>query len=144
MKVVASDPLTTLLRIDPGEEVLDAIRTYCEEQEISTASLSAIGAAKRVTISWYDLTRKVYEDKELEGQWEIVSLSGNVALKNERPFVHAHGAFSDRSMSVQGGHVKKLIVGATCEVVLTVIEGTAIRTADEETGLFLLCEAEEE
>lgn len=144
MRVVTADPLTSVLRIDAGEEVIETIREYCDEQEIMAASVSAIGAAKTVLVSWYDLTRKVYEDKQLEGQWEIVSLNGNVSLKNDKAFVHVHGAFSDKSMSVQGGHVKKLVVGATCEVILTVIEGSMQRQSDEETGLFLLCEATED
>jgi uncharacterized protein len=138
MKLITQDPLTTILRIDHGEDVLEEIRAYCDEQELSAATFTGIGAAKSVTLSWYDVTRKVYEDKIIEGQWEIVGLSGNVSLKNERAFVHAHGIFSDQSMIPQAGHIKKLIVGPTCEVALTVIEGSMERTHDERTGLFLL------
>lgn len=141
MKIVTADPLTSVLRIDAGEEVIETVRAYCDDEEITAAAITAIGAAKHVTVSWYDLTRKVYEDKELDGQWEIVSLNGNVSIKNGKAFVHVHGAFSDRSMSVQAGHVKKLVVGATCELILTVIEGRMERESDEETGLFLLCES---
>ena len=144
MMIITQDPLTSVLRIDAGEEVLECIREYCDEEEITAAAVTGIGAANHVIVSWYDLTRKVYEDKDLEGQWEIVSLNGNVSMKNDKAFVHVHGAFSDRSMNVQAGHVKKLIVGATCEVILTVIEGRMNRESDEETGLFLLCQAGED
>ena len=138
MKIIAQDPLTSILRFDRDEEVLQGIRHYCRDQEIGAASFSGIGAAKRVVLSWYDLGPKEYVDKELEGQWEIASLSGNVSTKDEDAHVHAHGVFSDASMSAQGGHIKKLIVGATCEVVLTVLEGTMERELDEHTGLWLL------
>jgi uncharacterized protein len=138
MKIIVRDPLTSILRVDAGEDVLDEVRAYCEKEEITAAIFTGIGAAASVTLSWYDLTRKVYEDKTIEGQWEIVSLMGNVGLKNEKPFVHAHGVFSDQSMIPQAGHIKKLIVGPTCEVAITVIEGSMQRAADEGTGLFLL------
>jgi uncharacterized protein len=140
MKIITRDPLTSILRIDEGEDILEEIRRYCEEEEISAATFNGIGAASEVTLSWYDLTRKVYEDKTIEGQWEIASLTGNVSRKNEKTFVHAHGVFSDQSMIPQAGHVKKLIVSATCEVALTVIEGNMERQCDERTGLFLLRE----
>jgi uncharacterized protein len=144
MKLIVRDPLTAILRIDHGEDVLEEIRRYCDDEEIDAATFTAIGAASKVTLSWYDLTRKVYEDKVIDGQWEIVSLTGNVAQKDEKSFVHAHGVFSDQSMSPQAGHVKALRVGPTCEVALTIIEGSMEREHDERTGLYLLIAPTEE
>jgi uncharacterized protein len=140
MKIIVQDPLTAVLRFDRDEEVLQGIRQYCIDEEIGAATFSGIGAAQRIVLSWYDLGPKEYVDKELEGQWEIASLTGNVSRKEDNAHVHAHGVFSDRSMQAQGGHIKKLVVGATCEVVLTAIEGTMERERDDETGLWLLCE----
>lgn len=140
MKLITRDPLNVILRIDYGEDVLEEIRRYCDDEEIDAAMFSAIGAAKKVTLSWYDVVKKEYHDKTIEGQWEIVSLTGNVSLKDEKSYVHAHGVFSDQSMMPQAGHVKSLVTGPTCEVALTIIEGSMEREHDERTGLFLLRE----
>ncbi|HCY61135.1 MAG TPA: DNA-binding protein, partial [Lachnoclostridium sp.] len=37
--------------------------------------------------------------------------------------------------NVYGGHLSRGIIGATCEMVITVIDGVVDRVKDEETGL---------
>jgi len=98
----------------------------------------AIGSAEAVTISWYNGEKKEYTDKHMQETLEIISLTGNIALLEEKAFVHAHGSFSNEAMEIFAGHVKKLEVGATCEIILEKLEGTMERTYSEEIGLNLL------
>ena len=63
---------------------------------------------------------------------------GNIALMNNEIIVHTHGVFGRQDLSTIGGHIKKLIVSATCEITLTTFEKDFTRSFDEKTGLNLL------
>lgn len=114
------------------------LRAFCKEQGIEAASFFAIGAAKELSIAWYDIHKKEYVKKEIQQELEIISLLGNVAVMDGEVIVHAHGSFSDENMQLLAGHVTKLIVGAACEIVLEKFEGTIEKTYDDETGLNLM------
>lgn len=138
MKCILRSSDHVVLRFDLGEEVLTSLQAWCETEKIAAGNFSAIGAASIIELSWYDTDEKRYADKTIEGKWEIVGITGFVAQKDGHTHIHAHGSFSDEQMNLQGGHIKKLIVGATCELALTILEGTIPRSFDERTGLFLM------
>ena len=57
---------------------------------------------------------------------------------DENTAIHCHGAFSDYNYATFAGHVKEIIVSATCEIHLTKLEGTLKRGHDTKTGLNLI------
>lgn len=138
MRVILHNAGSAILRFDLREEVLGTLQAWCETERIFAADFSAIGAASSMELSWYDTEEKRYADKLIEGKWEIVSMIGFIAQKDGHAHVHAHGGFSDEFMNMQGGHIKKLIVGATCEMALRIHEGSIERGFDEATGLHLM------
>ena len=142
MQVVLEQGSHRMLRFDRGEELLLALKEYCTREKIGAAAISAIGATEKLTLSWYDVDAKIYEDKDYDDKLEILSLQGNVTAMDGKSIVHVHGSFSDRSMQVVGGHVKRLVVGATCEMVLRVVAGVSLpRSFNEDVGLHLLHKA---
>lgn len=70
--------------------------------------------------------------------YEVLGLTGNIMLKEGKPFVHLHGMFSNTDNSAFGGHVVEMEVGVTLEVALTVLPTSFRRCWDEETGLHLI------
>jgi predicted DNA-binding protein with PD1-like motif len=138
MKVILEDERLLLLRFDKGENVLERLSDFFHEEQLTAALFTAIGAAAEVTLAYYDLVEKAYVDHELKEDLEIVSVTGNIGRMNEKPIIHAHGIFADRELQTYGGHIKKLIVSATCEVTLTILEGEIVRAHDEKTGLNLI------
>lgn len=138
MKVVLRSPNQFVLRFDRGEEVMEGLRKFCENESITAGSFSGLGACSEVVISRYNTNRKVYSDRKFAEIMEIVSLTGNVAKFQNDIAVHAHGSFSDYEFQTFSGHVKKLIVSATCEVMLEKLPGVLSREPDEATGLNLL------
>ena len=85
---------------------------------------------------FYEMAKK-YSDKTFSGQIEIASFLGNVAMMGKDIVVHAHGVFADHSFKAYAGHVKKMIVSATCEVVFHILPGKIERIYDKYTGLNL-------
>lgn len=138
MKIILQDGNAYLIRFERGEEVLSVLADACAPKNITGGKISAIGAVEEVVIAHYDLSTKSYMDKTIKERLEIVSLLGNVAMLDGKVIIHAHGSFSDSDMRVCGGHVKRLIVSATCELTLSVFQKPVLRAFDEETGLNLL------
>jgi predicted DNA-binding protein with PD1-like motif len=138
MKVLSKQSFFQLIRFNKGEEIISSLQAYCEQKSIYAASFQALGAAKQLTLSYYNLSDKRYEDHDIDEEVEILSILGNVATMDKKIIIHAHGVFGKRDLQTIGGHIKKLVVSATCEVSLIPLSGTLIRAFDEETGLNLL------
>lgn len=138
MRVITKEETTHIVRFDQEEDVLIQLSVYCSSESIPSATFTALGACQNITIAYYDLPKKKYLDKTYKGDLEIISIIGNISQKDEKYIIHAHGSFADSDYNVFGGHVKELIVSATCEVHLTVLHKKLVRRYDEKTGLNLL------
>lgn len=144
MKVIHQENNKYVIRFDKGEELVKELVGFCEASKIEAGWFWAIGAVAEITLSYYDLPNKKYIDKDFSEGMEIIGLMGNVAKlpakgnESEKTIIHVHGNFSDREMKVVAGHIKKLIVGPTCELYLTVSSGRIEREYSEEIGLNLM------
>jgi predicted DNA-binding protein with PD1-like motif len=126
------------LRLEAGERLMETITRFAEQQSISFAALSGLGAVRQVRLAYFNIETLQYETHDLEEQLEALSLIGNVSLRDGRPFVHLHGSFGRRDLSVLGGHVMEGIVRPTIEMWLRPEEVGVNRAPDEESGLALL------
>ena len=144
MKIILKDDGKYVLRFDKGEELLEELIKFAEAEKIEAGWFLAIGAVSEITLSHYDLDAQKYSDKDYKEKLEIASLSGNIAkMKNkeigaEKVIIHAHGSFSNPKMAVVAGHIKKLVVGPTCEVFLVKLDGKIERAYSDEIGLNLM------
>jgi uncharacterized protein len=129
---------TYILKITQGENVLDTIVTFCEQEQIKNAYFTGIGAVKDLSCGYYELEEKKYYFTSYPDIAELVSLVGNVAVKEGKAFVHAHGVFTDTQNRAFGGHIEKVSSGIVVEVMLTPLESSVAREYDEHTGLFLM------
>ena len=138
MEIVKKENNTYFLRLDPGEEFISSLRDFCVENEIKSGWLEAIGSTKDLELAYFNLDKKDYDTTDFTEFLEILTITGNVALKDGEPFVHAHGLFGRADMSTIGGHVNRCVISATCEVMLHAGEGEIRRKFDDETNLHLL------
>lgn len=138
MKIVLKEDNKYILRFDRGEEVLEELSKFCQKEDIKAGHFSAIGAADEVILSSFDIAKKDYRDKVIKGEMEIVGIMGNVSVLQSKVIIHTHGVFSDKKFRTYAGHLKKLVVSVTCEVVLERLEGKVERGHDEKTGLNLM------
>lgn len=138
MHVIAQEQQKLLLRFVRGEELVSSVEAFCEKERISAAWVEGLGACDEVEISYYDFQDREYKRALFEGVFELLSITGNIAQKEGKPFLHAHVTLSRPDFLVFGGHVHSLRISGTGEVLLRSLEAKLERRPDEETGLWLL------
>lgn len=126
------------LRFLSGETFPGPLLDFLSDERIGYAALTGLGAVRAATVSYWNAETQEYEQHQLDEQMEVVSLIGNVTLRDEAPFIHAHASLGRRDLSLIGGHVNALVVHPTLEVWLRP-DGTAVRRElDESCGLYVM------
>lgn len=128
---------TIVARIDRGEEILAQIKELALKENIKLAHVSALGATNDFTVGVYKVDEKKYYKNHFVGDFEIVSLTGTINTMNHEFYTHIHMSAGNDSGEVFGGHLNEAVVSATCEMVITIIDGEVERFLDDETGLNL-------
>lgn len=126
------------VRLEVGEEVVASLAEIAEREGVTFASVSGIGAADEFDVSVYDVKAKVYFDNEYREPMEITSLLGTVSEMDGEPYIHIHLTAGRADGTVIGGHLKRAVISATCELVLHTVYGRVPRFYDERTGLNLM------
>lgn len=138
MKIVIQDNRRYILRFDKGEEVFVGLTEFAEQNQVSAAMFTAIGTCQMVELAYYNAFLKEYRRKPYRENYEIVSLTGNIAVLDGKPAIHAHGSFSGPEFTLLGGHVFKIETLATCEVHLIKLDGKLERKNNPDLKLNLL------
>ncbi len=126
-----------LIRVDLGEEISETLTSFFKKEGIAFGSIRGIGAAKNVELGYLDMNTKQYRRWTIEEDLEILSLSGNITVKEGAPFAHLHGVFSDKLFRVHGGHFFKGTVSCTGEFFLHGASDTPIsRRPRPDLGFF--------
>jgi uncharacterized protein len=125
-------------RLATGSDLVAEIERYCLEQSITAAQVTVIGAVRRARYAYYEQEEHRYLELETDAHHEIVGFVGNVSLKDDRPFLHAHATFADATGATVGGHLLRGIEVFAAEVMIRELGDVAlVRQHDEETGLAL-------
>jgi predicted DNA-binding protein with PD1-like motif len=134
--VEVGDGKRIVARLAHGADLIDEILGVAREHHIEQAHCWAIGAVKRARLAYYDQDGKAYWEFALDRHLEIVSLIGNLSLRDGQPVVHAHAAFADDEGAMYGGHVAAGCEIFACELLLVEFSGEILeRKHDEVTGL---------
>jgi predicted DNA-binding protein with PD1-like motif len=125
-------------RLATGSDLVAEIERYCREQEIVAAQVTVIGAVRRARYAYYEQTDHRYLELESATHHEVVGFVGNVSLRDNRPFLHAHATFADAAGATVGGHLLPGCEVFAAEVMIRELgDVSLVRMHDEETGLAL-------
>lgn len=128
---------TFVVRLDPGEEIVEQVKALAEKEQIKLASVQALGAVNDFTVGVYNTETKVYASNRFQGAFEIVSLTGTIDTMDGQGYLHLHMSAGDAEGKVFGGHLNRAVISATCEMVIRCIDGEIDRIHDEAIGLNL-------
>lgn len=127
---------TFMVKLPKGCDLIEESTRIATEQKITLGKVSAIGAVECAKVGFYHQDIREYEFFELEGNLEILSLMGNISLRDGVPMVHEHAVFGDKQGRAFGGHLAPGTRILVCETILEELTGTELnRTYDEPTGL---------
>lgn len=129
---------TYVLIMDKGDEAFEQITSFAQENGITGASLTAIGACSGATLGYFDPETLKYRSNRFDEQMELLSLIGDIATKDGKPALHAHLVLGRKDSSAVGGHLQKLDVFPTMEIVLTETPAHLRKRVDPQTGLALI------
>ena len=93
-----------LLRLARGADLLAGVVAAAKGAGISTAWVQGIGALDGARLAWYDQEAMTYRESGFSGGLEILSLAGNLSLREGELFPHLHLVLSGPDGSPVGGH----------------------------------------
>lgn len=125
--------------LESGDEVCECLQRLAVEESLAAAQITAIGAFRDATLAFFDWETKAYEEIPVDGQVEVLSLNGDIALDEQgRPKLHIHTVLGRRDGSTLGGHLMGAHVRPTLEVVITEAPAFLRRVHDPHSGLALI------
>lgn len=125
-------------RLAHGEDIVAAIEGFCARNAIQAGVFSLIGAVSSATIGAYDQKQQVYVTVKEDRELEILGCTGNISLKEGKPFAHAHIVLADQKGTPIGGHLFSPTIIFAGEIeIIELLGGSLERVYDEVTGLML-------
>ncbi len=68
---------TILLVLEKGEDIVECITNFADDQDLTFTSVSGIGACDDVVLKFFNLTTKQYEEKHIT---EPLELTGSLKV----------------------------------------------------------------
>ena len=129
---------TFAIILESGEEVMEQIKAFAKEQNLSTSNFTAIGAFSEVVVGFFDFSKKDYKKIPINQQVEVLVLTGGITLYENEHKIHAHVVLGKEDGSAHGGHLIKAKVHPTLEIILNESPVYLERKMDEKIGIPLI------
>jgi len=119
-------------------DLLGSLTEAAGANGIRAGAIQVMGALQEAKVGFYDQWSKAYRELPFNKPLEIVSGTGNISLRDGKPFVHLHLSLSDEEGKVFGGHAMEGCTVFAAEYIIMPLTGTTpVRVFDETTGLYL-------
>jgi predicted DNA-binding protein with PD1-like motif len=140
-KLIASDAgeRTFILVLDEGDEAFKCITEFAEREDVTAASITAIGAFRSAMIAFFEFETRNYLKIQVDVQSEVLSLLGDVAVDDEgKASLHLHVVLGFSDGSTKGGHFLQGHVRPTLEVVVRETPADLRRRHRPDLGIALI------
>jgi predicted DNA-binding protein with PD1-like motif len=135
---VKDTPDGFLVRLDRGDELIASLARLMEERSIGSGAVTGLGAVDYARLGCYRVEQQDYVDTVVEGDLEVVGLTGTMSWYDDAPFPHVHLMLTDERFAATGGHCFEARVSATLELVVRVWPERVERRQNPTVGLHLL------
>ncbi len=121
-----------------GDEAFSGLLEFADKYHVTSAHFTAIGALNRAALGWFDPQRKMYKKIPINGQHEVIGMSGDIAFYQGKPVVHTHMVVGSQDGTTRAGHVLDAYVSPTLEVMVIVDPIAMKKRFDPDTDLTLI------
>ncbi|OAA30035.1 DNA-binding protein [Kosmotoga arenicorallina S304] len=105
------------IRFDNHENFFESLKNVLHDTGISSGIIiSGIGMLRDFELGWFNIQGMRYEKHFFSMPHELLSLQGNIALKDSEVFVHLHASLAGPSHECLGGHLFGATVCNTVEL----------------------------
>ncbi len=126
-------------RLPHSSDLLEEINNFCAQNNVKKGVINIIGAVKQAKLGYYIQDKQEYiiiNEEKLNSGLEIVSCTGNISIKDAKPFAHLHIIVSDRESCTYGGHLMPGTIVYAGEFIIQEFAGEdLVRSIDKTTGL---------
>ena len=121
-----------------GQDLIQAIKGFCQAQNIQMATFTVTGALSAVTLGSFDQQQQVYVTEVRDQPLSLVACQGNVSIRDTHPFVYVSAVLSDLEGQTIGGRLFTRTIIFAGELDLQEMTGQPLkRHYDATTGLLL-------
>ncbi len=131
-------PSTYAVIFETGDEVAEGLAAFAKERHLKASHFTAIGGFQEVTLGYFDWEKKDYVPIPILEQVEVLSLTGDIALEEGVPKVHAHVIVGRSDGTAHGGHLLHAKVRPTLEVMVIETAGEMRKSYDPLSKLSLI------
>ena len=127
---------TYLFRLPKGKDLLEELIDFCHDNQVKCGIVSAVGCVSNATIAYYDQAKKKFEKSLFDEELELVNLTGNISIQDNRPMVYAHVTLADNEHNVVAGRLQPGTKIFACEAYIQELVGEPkVRRNDKVTKL---------
>jgi len=108
------------VRFSTGDEILSGLYDFVAKNHITSGAITGIGGlAPGALLGWGDPEVGGFKRVEIKDKTEIVSLIGDISLRDGAPYVHVHMVVGSADGSTKAGHLLEAHIAPVGE--LTVV-----------------------
>ncbi len=94
------------VRFSTGDEILSGLYDLVAKHHITSGHITGIGGlAPGALLGWGDPEVGGFKKIEIKDKTEIVSLIGDISMRNDAPYVHVHMIVGSSDGSTKAGHL---------------------------------------
>jgi uncharacterized protein len=124
--------------LDTGDEIISSLKKFAVENRISGASISGIGTLRNPELGFFDIGKREYLKKTIKGDFELLSLDGNISVSQDGTVVHTHVLISDEKFNAFGGHLFSGEITGTGEIIIETCGEKIERKYNKQANLNLI------
>jgi predicted DNA-binding protein with PD1-like motif len=99
-----------------GDEIVSGLTDLAIEHQITSAYITGLGGLSGALLGFGDPAIGAFRAIPITDKCELVSLVGDVSLRDGRPYVHLHGVVAFADGSTKAGHIMEAHVAPIAEI----------------------------
>lgn len=129
---------TYLCKLPKGKDLLEALADFCRDNQVKCGIVTVTGLVANATIGYYDQSKKKFEKQVINEPMELINLTGNISIQDNRPMVQARVLLAGKDYHVVGGQLQLGTKIYVCEAYVQELVGDPkVRRLDKVTKLAL-------